>query len=64
MIFRFNKKYNKTEKYFFQPSGRNKLLTLLPVDSIINFENIKFLDVDGKGDRILVIFIFLSQNVI
>lgn len=52
MIFRFNKKYNKTEKYFFQPSGRNKLLTLLPVDSIINFENIKFLDVDGKGDRI------------
>ncbi len=52
LIFRFNKKYNKTEKYFFQPSGRNKLLTLLPVDSIINFGNIEYLEVNSKGDNI------------
>ena len=52
LIFRFNKKYNKTEKYFFQPSGRNRLLTLLPVDSIINFGNIEYLNVDNKGDNI------------
>ena len=52
IIFRFNKKYNKTEKYFFQPSGRNKLLTLLPVDSIINFGNIECLKVHSKGDDI------------
>ena len=42
----------KTEKYFFQPSGRNKLLTLLPVDSIINFGNIERLEVHSKGDNI------------
>ena len=52
IIFKYNKKYNKTEKYFFQPSGRNKLLTLLPVDSIINFGNIECLKVHSKGDDI------------
>ena len=57
LIFRFNKKYNKTEKYFFQPSGRNRLLTLLPVDSIINFENSQvFKSAEetklAKGDKI------------
>ncbi|MGJ0313337.1 hypothetical protein [Aliarcobacter cryaerophilus] len=52
LIYRFNKQYKKTEKYFFQPSGRNKLLTLLPVDSIINFGNIERLEVHSKGDNI------------
>jgi hypothetical protein len=52
LIFRFNKKYKTNNKYFFQPSGRNKLLTLLPVDSIINFDNITSLNVDGKGTNI------------
>lgn len=52
IIYRYKKETNSDSKYLFQPSGRNKLLTLLPVDSIINFDNIKSLQIDKKGDTI------------
>lgn len=43
IIYKYNKETNNASKYLFQPSGRNKLLTLLPVDSIINFDKCLFL---------------------
>lgn len=52
IIYKYNKETDNASKYLFQPSGRNKLLTLLPVDSIINFDNIKSLQIDQKGDKI------------
>lgn len=52
MLFRFNKETNSSMKYFFQPSGRNKLLTLLPVDAIINFDKIESFGIEKKGEKI------------
>jgi len=52
IIHKFNKETNGSQKYLFQPDGRNRLLTLLPVDSIINFDNISQLDKTKKGDKI------------
>ena len=48
IIFLYNKKYSEKKKYFLQPSSRNKLITLLPVDSIISFDNTIFLNAEKK----------------
>lgn len=52
LIYKYNKLNNKEEKYLFQPDGRNKRLSLLPVNSIIYFEHASSLQEELKGDKI------------
>ena len=52
LIYKYNKLNNKREKYLFQPTGRNKKLSLLPVDSIIYFEYASNLKEELKGNKI------------
>jgi hypothetical protein len=52
LIYKYNKYNNKQEKYLFQPEGRNKKLSLLPVNSIIYFEYSSQLKEKSRGDNI------------
>lgn len=61
LIYKYNKLNKKYEKYLHQPSSRSRVITLLPVNSIIAFENSEKLDLKKQADHIYG-DIFINKN--